>query len=320
MAPGGLQFLAIAVEHSTMWVEAKPLTTINGRQVEKFIWEYVVCRFGVPRIISSKEEKHFKEGMFANLCKGLKVTQSFSPITEHMEIMHHIERQLTQSQQVWVDNPAKTLWIHRTLPRNSQKETPFSLTYGLEAVIPIIKTTYDNGRVQKATKGKESKEVASIEKAYYQNKLRNTITQGAVTPGSGGGVGSSSGVSEVKEEFMGGIGGGSFAIRSMVAKDGLRGNGLDFDCGRSPSTSSRDGEDGGLANKSSMGSRLIVTGEVSLDGWVGAGGSEVNGEGVILGISKQCVVRWWREWLIGRRCGSWIAKATWPNTHSCCSF
>ncbi|GKC62319.1 reverse transcriptase domain-containing protein [Tanacetum coccineum] len=37
MAPGGLQFLAIAVEHSTKWVEAKPLTTINGRQVEKFV-------------------------------------------------------------------------------------------------------------------------------------------------------------------------------------------------------------------------------------------------------------------------------------------
>ncbi|GKA88098.1 reverse transcriptase domain-containing protein [Tanacetum coccineum] len=171
-APGGLQFLTIAVEHSTKWVEAKPLTTINRRQVEKFVWEYVVCRFRVTRIISSKEEKHFKEGMFADLCKGLKITQSFSPIIKHMEIMHHIERKLTRSQQGWVDNLAKTLWIHRALPRNSEKETPFSLTYGSEAVIPIIETTDDRGRVQKATKGKESKEVASIEQAYYRNKLQ----------------------------------------------------------------------------------------------------------------------------------------------------
>ncbi|GJX37982.1 reverse transcriptase domain-containing protein [Tanacetum coccineum] len=172
MPPKGLQFLAIAFERSTKWVEAEPLTTINERQVEKFVWEYMVCKFGVPQIISSKEEKYFKEGMFADLCKGLKVTQSFSPIIEHIEIMHHIEWQLTRSQQGWVDNLAKTLWIHRTLPRNSQKETPFSLTYGSEAVIPIIETTDDRGRVQKATKGKESKEVASIEKAYYRNKLR----------------------------------------------------------------------------------------------------------------------------------------------------
>ncbi|GKG07240.1 reverse transcriptase domain-containing protein [Tanacetum coccineum] len=89
-----------------------------------------------------------------------------------MEIMHHIKRQLTRSQHGGVDNLAKTLWIDRNLPRNSQKETPFSLTYGSEAMIPIIETANDKGRVQKATKGKEIKEVASIEKAYYRNKLR----------------------------------------------------------------------------------------------------------------------------------------------------
>ncbi|GKF78811.1 hypothetical protein Tco_0234379, partial [Tanacetum coccineum] len=58
---------------------------------------------------------------------------------------------------------------------------------------------------------------------------------------------------------MGGIGGGLFANRSMVAKDGLGGDGFVVDGGRSPNTSSRDGEDGGVENKSSMGSRLIAT-------------------------------------------------------------
>ncbi|GJR12265.1 ribonuclease H-like domain-containing protein [Tanacetum coccineum] len=57
-----------------------------------------------------------------------------------------------------------------------------------------------------------------------------------------------------------------------VAKDGLGGDGFVVDGGRSPSTSSRDGEDGGVENKSSMGSRLIATGE---------GGEEV------LGLTKQ---------------------------------
>ncbi|GKE23914.1 hypothetical protein Tco_1435426 [Tanacetum coccineum] len=60
---------------------------------------------------------------------------------------------------------------------------------------------------------------------------------------------------------MGGIGGGSFANRSMVAKDGLGGDGFVVDGGRSPSTSSRDGED--------------------------ASGGVVNGGGVDLGVSKQ---------------------------------
>ncbi|GJT97409.1 hypothetical protein Tco_1092927 [Tanacetum coccineum] len=73
-----------------------------------------------------------------------------------------------------------------------------------------------------------------------------------------GGVGSNFGVGEGKEEFMGGIGGGSFAKRLMVAEDDLGGDGFIVDGGRSPSPSSKDGEDGGVENKSSMGSRLIV--------------------------------------------------------------
>ncbi|GJU69185.1 reverse transcriptase domain-containing protein [Tanacetum coccineum] len=118
-APRGLKFLAVAIEHSTKWIEAKPLTTISARHVEIFVWDYVVCRFGVPYIISLKDDK--------------------------------------------------------TLLRDNQEETPFSLTYGSEAIIPIVKSIVakdDRGRTKEMTKRKESKEVASIEKAYYQNELQ----------------------------------------------------------------------------------------------------------------------------------------------------
>ncbi|GJZ52593.1 reverse transcriptase domain-containing protein [Tanacetum coccineum] len=64
MALGGLQFLAIAVKHSTKWVEAKPITVKNVREVEKFVWEYVVCRFGDGEgfIISAGGDIGFEEG------------------------------------------------------------------------------------------------------------------------------------------------------------------------------------------------------------------------------------------------------------------
>ncbi|GJS17801.1 hypothetical protein Tco_0412273 [Tanacetum coccineum] len=83
--------------------------------------------------------------------------------------------------------------------------------------------------------------------------------------GRGGSVGSNSGVGEGKVESMGEIGGGSFVKRSMVAKDGLGGDGFVVAGGRSPSKSRKDGEDGGVENKSSMGSRLIVTGEIVVE-------------------------------------------------------
>ncbi|GJU51034.1 hypothetical protein Tco_1220589 [Tanacetum coccineum] len=83
--------------------------------------------------------------------------------------------------------------------------------------------------------------------------------------GRGGGVGSISGVGKGKVKFMGGIRGGSFANRSIVAKDGLGGDGFIVDGGRSPSTPSRDEEDGGVKNKSSTGSRLTATGEIVVE-------------------------------------------------------
>ncbi|GJZ67036.1 reverse transcriptase domain-containing protein [Tanacetum coccineum] len=91
--------------------------------------------------------------------------------------MNHIKKQLVRCQQGWVDDLARVLWIHRTLLRNSQNETPFSLTYGSEAIIPSAESLAPRGKgyaTKENAKRKEGKEreVASIKEAYYQNKLR----------------------------------------------------------------------------------------------------------------------------------------------------
>nr|GEW01546.1 reverse transcriptase domain-containing protein [Tanacetum cinerariifolium] len=94
---------------------------------------------------------------------------------EHMEIMNHIEKKLARTQQGWVDDLAQVLWVHRTLPRNSQKETPFSLTYGSEAIIPIPKNDVakdDRGRIKEVDNTRGNKEITSIEEAYCNAPLR----------------------------------------------------------------------------------------------------------------------------------------------------
>ena len=37
----------------------------------------------------------------------------------------------------WVDELPHVLWKYRTTPRRSTGETPFSMTYGAKAVIPL---------------------------------------------------------------------------------------------------------------------------------------------------------------------------------------
>ncbi|GJS02267.1 hypothetical protein Tco_0318775 [Tanacetum coccineum] len=91
--------------------------------------------------------------------------------------MNHIEKQLIQSQKGWVDDLARVLWVHITLSRNSQNDTPFSLAYDSEAIVPSAESLTTEGKRgttkenAQRNEGKE-REVASIEDSYYYNKLR----------------------------------------------------------------------------------------------------------------------------------------------------
>ncbi|GJY15657.1 reverse transcriptase domain-containing protein [Tanacetum coccineum] len=51
-------------------------------------------------------------------------------------IMQGIKTRLHQEGGTWVEEFPNVLWAHRTTPKTSNGETPFSLAYGTEAVIP----------------------------------------------------------------------------------------------------------------------------------------------------------------------------------------
>ncbi|GKA97831.1 reverse transcriptase domain-containing protein [Tanacetum coccineum] len=63
------------------------------------------------------------------------------------EIIKGMERRLGKAHQAWINELPQVLWAHRTMPKSSNGETPFSLIYGLEAVIPI-EISMETKRVQ----------------------------------------------------------------------------------------------------------------------------------------------------------------------------
>jgi len=48
-----------------------------------------------------------------------------------------LKKQLDDANGKWVDELPHVLWTYRTTPRRSMRETPFSMTYGAEAMIPL---------------------------------------------------------------------------------------------------------------------------------------------------------------------------------------
>ncbi|GJV02677.1 reverse transcriptase domain-containing protein [Tanacetum coccineum] len=73
----------------------------------------------------------------------------------NIEITKGMERRLGKAHQAWIDELPQVLWAHRTTPKSKNRETPFSLVYGSEAVIPI--------EIKK-------REMASIKEVHYKQR------------------------------------------------------------------------------------------------------------------------------------------------------
>ena len=52
-------------------------------------------------------------------------------------IMNGLKKRLNDAKGRWVEEFPHVLWTYRMTPRKSTRETPFSMTYGAEAVIPL---------------------------------------------------------------------------------------------------------------------------------------------------------------------------------------
>ncbi|GKE70482.1 reverse transcriptase domain-containing protein, partial [Tanacetum coccineum] len=69
--PRKVKFLIVAIDYFTKWIEAKPVATITGNQIKKFIWDNIVCRFRLPGEIISNNGKQFQDNPFKDWCKKL---------------------------------------------------------------------------------------------------------------------------------------------------------------------------------------------------------------------------------------------------------
>ena len=61
-------------------------------------------------------------------------------------IVNELKKGLDDAKGKWVEELAYVLWTYRTTPRRSTRETPFSMTYGAEAVIPL-ETGFPTSRI-----------------------------------------------------------------------------------------------------------------------------------------------------------------------------
>ncbi|XP_021991432.1 uncharacterized protein LOC110888200 [Helianthus annuus] len=96
-------------------------------------------------------------------------------------IVDGIKRRLGYEGKGWADELPNVLWAHRTLHKTNNGETPFSLTYGTEAVIPAeigllnqrCKNWEENERELRSNLDllEEHRNIAAIKEARYKKKI-----------------------------------------------------------------------------------------------------------------------------------------------------
>jgi ribonuclease HI len=79
-AQGNLKYVVVAVEYFSKWIEAKPLATITSTTVQKFFWQNIVCRFGVPKAITVDNGIQFDAGTFKDFCDRIGTKIHFASV------------------------------------------------------------------------------------------------------------------------------------------------------------------------------------------------------------------------------------------------
>ncbi|XP_043694077.1 uncharacterized protein LOC122644755 [Telopea speciosissima] len=145
-ATGGRQFMVVAVDYFTKWVEAEALATICTANACKFFLHSIIYRYGISRTLITDNGKQFEQKFkeFSDrheiqLCKTLVAHPQSNDLAEDMNkiLLDGIKNKLETAKGLWVEELPNILWAYRTITRLAIGETPFMLMYGTEAVIPM---------------------------------------------------------------------------------------------------------------------------------------------------------------------------------------
>ena len=140
------KFLLIATNYFIKWVEVEFYANIKDKDVSKFVWKNIVCRFGIPHAIIADNGPQFDNIAFKTFCLVLKIKNLYSTPrypqsnrqaeTTNKTLLSALKKRLEEAKRKWVNELPRVLWAYRTTPGRPTGNTHFALVYGMEAIIP----------------------------------------------------------------------------------------------------------------------------------------------------------------------------------------
>ena len=77
-APAQKKLLLVATDYFSKWIEVDAFALIKDRDVTRFIWKSVVCRFGILKSIVSNNGPQFDSRVYRDFYQELKIKDLYS--------------------------------------------------------------------------------------------------------------------------------------------------------------------------------------------------------------------------------------------------
>ncbi|MCO5614982.1 hypothetical protein L7F22_069269 [Adiantum nelumboides] len=141
------QYIIVATDYLTKWVEAKATPKNDARTTACFLYEYVFTRYGLPIEIVSDKGTHFINEVIHYLLDEFMVVHK-KPAPYHPQANGQAESTnkilctvLTKivgtSRTDWEMKLHSALWAYRVAYKTAIGTTPSNLVFGLDAILPM---------------------------------------------------------------------------------------------------------------------------------------------------------------------------------------
>ena len=142
-----MKYLIVVNEYFTKWIEAEPVAQITAHKVQHFVLEEHCVSLWRAQAAGIRQwnpvrlptvEKPVRRGRHQASVRISQTPQTNGQVeSANRVLLRGLKRRLEKAKGVWAEEVPRIVWAYHTTPQSSTMETPFSLVYGSDAMIPV---------------------------------------------------------------------------------------------------------------------------------------------------------------------------------------